>query len=337
MNQNALNLLGANSQVISFAQNKSPYVLGRICEHHKDRYILLTENARIQARVSGKWMYESIDPKEYPTVGDFVLVDIKSDIAIIHELIPRSTMIERKVAGNKTDGQLLAANVDYIFICQSVNDNFNKRRLERYLSMAWSSGAIPVILLTKADLTHQIDSYLYEARTVALGVDVLTCSDQLDHGYDALDQYLKPDKTYVFIGSSGVGKSTIINHLIGDQTLLTQEIGYLDRGRHTTTSRSLFQTKAGAIVIDTPGMRELQLDNADIDTSFQDITDLALSCKFNDCTHHHEPGCAVLKSIDEGSLDPERLNNYHKMKKELNYVFERQRYLERMRTKAMKR
>ena len=337
MNHNALNLLDANEQVISFAKNFSPLILGRIAEHHKDRYIILTENKRIPARVSGKWIYKSQDPKAFPTVGDFVLADINSDIAIIQKLVPRTSLIERKVAGNRTDGQIHAANVDYIFICQSVNDNFNKRRLERYLSMAWSSGAIPIILLTKSDLTHDIKSYIYEASTVALGVDVLTCSLHTPGGFDELDAYLKPSRTYVFMGSSGVGKSTVINHLLGSQTLLTQEIGYLDRGRHTTTSRSLFTTKTGAILIDTPGMRELQLDQADFDTSFQDIMMLSKSCKFNDCTHHNEPGCAVLDSIDNGLLDPERLHNYHKMQKELVYVESRQKYLERMRNKTLRK
>ena len=337
MNHNALNLLGANHQVISFALKKSPLILGRISKHFKDRYLVITTTHVLDARVSGKWIFESHDPSDYPTVGDFVLGEVKYEFMIIHELIPRMSSIERKVAGKTTERQILASNVDYIMICQSMNENFNLRRLERYISMAWSSSAIPVILLTKADLVDNIDTYITLASSVALGIDILTCSDQLPDGYKSIDEYLKPGKTYVFIGSSGVGKSTLINHFLDSEILQTNEVGYLSRGRHTTTSKSLFQTKTGAFLIDTPGMRELSLDQADLDTSFQDILEYALSCKFNDCTHHDEPGCAVRQKIEEGLLDPMRLFNYHKMQKELIYVKERQKYLDRQRAKNNKR
>lgn len=333
MNENALNLLGANQQVLLLAKENSPLILGRIIEHHKDRYLLMTSDLITTGVVSGKYHLHANESKDYPTVGDFVLVDMSSNFAVIHQLIPRSSMIERKMAGKKTDGQILAANVDYIFICQSVNENFNIRRLERYLSMAWSSGAIPVILLTKKDLTNQIEDYIIQTKSVALGVDIITCSDYQKDGFDELKNFLKKDKTYIFIGSSGVGKSTVVNHLINEQKLLTQDVGYKDRGRHTTTYKSLFSTSSGAIVIDTPGMRELQLDQADFDLSFSDIEELSKSCKFNDCTHQNEPGCAVLLSVKNKTLDLERLKSYHKLSRELEYIQKRQKYLEKIRSK----
>lgn len=333
MNQNDFSLFGANQQVLLDADQYSHLALARITEHHKDRYIIVSKQGLSEARITGKWMYETNDPKHFPTVGDYVMVDLKEDIKVIHHLLNRLSLIERKVAGAKSDTQLIAANVDVIFICQSMNENFNERRLERYLAMAWSSGAIPVILLTKRDLAYNQLSYITKTSQIAIGVDILTCSDQETDGFKELENYLSPHKTYIFIGSSGVGKSTVINHLLNQDEMLTQSVGYQARGRHTTTYKSLFITPQQAIVIDTPGMRELQLDQADFDTSFHDIHELSKTCKFSDCTHENEPGCAVIKSIEEGLLPLERLLNYQKMKRELRYVEERQKYLARQRTK----
>lgn len=335
MNKDFL-LFGLPKELLLLAKEKEPLVLGRIAEHHKDRYLILTKDKTMMGRVAGKWMIQTLNPKDYPTVGDYVMIDDQEEIGVIHELLPRYSIIERKVAGARADSQLIASNVDVIFICQSMNDNFNRRRLERYLSMAWSSGATPAILLTKRDLSNHPEYYRLETENVAIGVDVLTCSDQIDHGYDELDHYLKPGRTYVFIGSSGVGKSTIINHLLEHDVMDTKEIGYLDRGRHTTTYRSLFITKQQSIVIDTPGMREIQLDQADFDQTFSDIYELAKECKFSDCTHTKEPGCAVKSSIEDGTLDPLRLINYQKMQKELDHIERRQKYLERQREKKMR-
>lgn len=337
MNQFDLNLFGANQQVLLSASKYPELSLARVTEHHKDRYVIITDKGYQDARVTGKWMYQHVDPSDYPTVGDFVMVDLSEDVAMIHHLLNRSSIIERKTAGLTSDSQIIATNIDKVFICQSMNDNFNERRLERYLSMVWSSGAEPVILLTKRDLAVDPISFIEKASLVSIGVDLLTCSDQDMDGYKELDDYLKPYQTYIFIGSSGVGKSTIINHLLGQDAMATQSIGYLDRGRHTTTYKSLFRTPKHAIVIDTPGMREIQLDQADFDTSFHDIYELSKSCKFNDCTHENEPGCAVIKHIEDGLLSPERLYNYQKMKKELKYVEQRQKYLERKRQKAIQK
>jgi len=335
MNQLKNILFGLHEQALLTAQKYPNLTLGRITEHHKDRYLLITSEMEMDAKVSGRWMYEVRDPSLYPTVGDFVLADTTHDKAIIHELIPRTSVLERKTAGLTSDGQLIATNIDYIVICQSMNENFNIRRIERYLAMAWSSGAMPVILLTKNDLTTHPETYLNDASSVAIGVDIITCTDQHEDGYKELEAYLKPDKTYVFIGSSGVGKSTVVNHLLSEQKMDTLDVGTHAKGRHTTTSRALFITKQGSIIIDTPGMREIQLDHADFDTTFQDIQELASSCKFNDCTHGREPGCAVQQAIHEGTLSIERLLNYRKMLKELKYATERQAYLERQRNKSL--
>ncbi|OHE25436.1 MAG: ribosome small subunit-dependent GTPase A [Tenericutes bacterium GWC2_34_14] len=335
MNQNTQNLFGFHEQALLTAQKYPNLTLGRITEHHKDRYIMMTSDKEMDAKVSGKWMYEVRDPSLYPTVGDFVLADTTHETAIIHELITRTSVLERKTAGLTSDGQLIAANIDYIIICQSMNENFNVRRLERYLSMAWSSGAMPVILLTKNDLTTQPDTFFNNASSVAIGVDIITCTDQHASGYQELEAYLKPGKTYVFIGSSGVGKSTVINHLLSEQKMETSEVGLNAKGRHTTTSRALFITSKGSIIIDTPGMREIQLDHADFESTFQDIQELSSSCKFNDCTHAKEPGCAVQKAIHDGILPIDRLHNYQKMLKELKYATERQAYLERQRNKSL--
>jgi ribosome biogenesis GTPase len=336
LNHTVLRLFGANEQVLSYGNDENHFVLGRIIEHHKDFYHMVHQEGVIKAKVSGKWMYMFDSPKDYPTVGDYVLASLDEDIAIIKEIIPRYSLLERKVAGFKSDSQLIAANIDYVFICQSMNHDFNMRRLERYLAMIWSSGAIPVVLLTKSDLADDISSYITLTERVALGVDILVCSDQEDHGFDALDRYLKPFKTYVFIGSSGVGKSTIINHFMHDNKMMTNQTGFNDKGRHTTTYRSLFLTDNKSIVIDTPGMRELQLDDGLLDETFKDIEEIGKLCKFSDCRHENEPGCAVKEHIRLGYLDENRLLSYKKLQKELIYVKSRQKYLEQQSDKHSK-
>jgi ribosome biogenesis GTPase len=334
LNQDVLRLFGANKQVLSYGNDLSHFILGRIIEHHKDIYQLVSEKGLTSAKVSGKWMYRSQSPKDYPTVGDYVIADINEDIAIIKEIVPRYSLLERKVAGFKSDAQLLAANIDYVCICQSMNHDYNPRRLERYLSMIWSSGATPVVVLTKSDLVNNPIHYIEQTQRVAIGVDVIVSSDQTIDGYNSLDSFLESFKTYVFIGSSGVGKSTIVNHLINNSKLLTQVTGQNDKGRHTTTYRSMFVTSKGSIVIDTPGMRELQLDEGNLDEAFKDIEEIAKSCRFNNCMHDSEPGCAVKEQIRLGCLNEERFANFKKLQKELDYIKKRQKYLELQKTKS---
>lgn len=305
--------------------------LARVSVQHKNLYKVFTENGEIQAEVSGKIDFNARDSSDYPVVGDWVMVDRVDDSggnAIIHHILRRKSAFERKAAGTSNQTQVVAANIDTVFICMSLNNNFNLRRLERYLAIAWDSMATPVILLTKSDLCDNISTRLSQVHTVALGVDVLVTTSMEDDGYAAVNNYLGQGKTAAFIGSSGVGKSTLINRLMGEEILVTREIREDDRGKHTTTHRQLIALPNGGVVIDTPGMRELQLESADLTRSFADIEDLAQSCRFHDCTHQKEPGCAVREAIEKGILPAERLGSYQKLQTELSYQGLNSRQLE---------
>ncbi|MPM66687.1 Small ribosomal subunit biogenesis GTPase RsgA [bioreactor metagenome] len=210
----------------------------------------------------------------------------------------------------------------------SLNNDFNLRRLERYLSIAWDSAATPVIVLTKSDLCNDLSSKLSEVYSVAIGVDVLVTTSTNSGGYAEMNKYLSSGITVAFVGSSGVGKSTLINRIIGNDLLATSEISMNDKGRHTTTHRQLISVPTGGLVIDTPGMRELQLETADLTKSFADIEELAKHCRFSDCAHQSEPGCAVSNAVRNGELSPERLHSYFKLQNELSYQGMNSRQLE---------
>lgn len=249
--------------------------------------------------------------------------------AVIQAILPRKSVFTRRAAGTANREQVVAANIDTVFICMSLNNDFNVRRLERYLSVAWDSGASPVIILTKADLCDDLDQRLREVESVALGVEVVVTSSLSENGTDTLKPYLKEGKTASFIGSSGVGKSTLINRLMGSDRLATNGLRNDDKGRHTTTHRELVLLEDGALVIDTPGMRELGMWGAEsgIDTTFADIEALALVCKFKNCTHTSEPGCAIRAGIEDGSLSEERYRSYTKLSAENAYAEDSESYL----------
>ncbi|MCX7614307.1 MAG: ribosome small subunit-dependent GTPase A, partial [Clostridiales bacterium] len=254
---------------------------------------------------------------------------------VIHQVLRRKSAFGRKAAGTSHTSQIVAANIDVVFICMSLNADFNLRRLERYLSVAWDSMAIPVIVLTKADLCNDVNTRLNEISTVSIGTDIVICSSMEDNGYKDVLKHISNEKTIAFIGSSGVGKSTLINRLMGRSVLNTNELRKDDKGRHTTTHRQLLLLPSGGIVIDTPGMRELQLESGNLSKSFEDIEELASNCKYRDCSHTVEPGCAVIRAIEAGGLSQERFNNYKKLQKELHYEGLNSRQLEQEKIKSM--
>jgi ribosome biogenesis GTPase len=294
-------------------------IIGRVISQGRDICKVVTEEAELFAEISGKC--RSLG--EFPAVGDFVMLDRscgKSGHGQIQRVLSRKSVFERKAAGQKSGTQVVAANIDIVFICSSLNNDFNLRRLERYLSIAWSSSALPVVVLTKSDLCEDTDDKLAEVSSVAIGADVLVTSGLIESTLDQLRPYLKDGVTAAFIGSSGVGKSTLINALAGQELLQTADIRQDDdRGRHTTTRRELIALPQGGVVIDTPGMREIGLDSADLSKAFSDIDALAAECRFRDCTHKAEPGCAVRAAVENGALDSDRLENYFKLKKEVRY------------------
>lgn len=254
-------------------------------------------------------------------MGDWVVVSLRVEEmkATIHKVLPRKSKFSRKIAGINTKEQIVASNIDTIFLVNALNKDFNARRIERYLIMAWESGATPVVLLSKADLSIDLEEKLIETEKVAVNVPIHVISAVDKRGFDELTQYLQPGKTIALLGSSGVGKSTLLNFLAGENLQETKEVReYDDRGRHTSTSREMFILDNGAIMIDTPGMRELQLwGGADgISEAFEDIEELASNCKFSDCMHKKEPGCAIKKAIEDGIIDEKRFKNYVTLQKE---------------------
>ena len=295
--------------------------LARVTRQHKNLYTIATETNEVLASVSGHFLHHAEALTRFPATGDWVMVsfaDKTNQRAVIHHVLHRKSVFERKAAWTSNNIQIVAANIDYIFICISLNTDFNLRRLERYLSIAWESSASPVIVLTKADLCDNLPDKLAQVASVNTGADVLVTATLADD-IQALIPYLNKDKTIVFLGSSGVGKSTLINKLMGEEVLVTQTIGNDDSGKHTTTHRQLFVLPMGGVVIDTPGMRELQLDSANLSKTFEDIDQLSQQCKFRNCTHTTEPGCAVQQAITDKALTSGRLENYRKLEKEIEY------------------
>jgi ribosome biogenesis GTPase / thiamine phosphate phosphatase len=292
---------------------------GRIAAQHRGVYVLWTGAGEVRAEVSGRLRYDLAPTHGLPAVGDWVAArpTPHGDRAVVHEVLPRRSGFSRKQALDGAVEQTLAANVDTAFLLCGLDEDYSLRRLERYLATAWESGAAPVVVLTKTDLHPDTPAAALEVESVAIGVDVHPISNLTGDGVDALHIYLRPGSTAVLLGSSGVGKSTLLNRLAGRELMRTAEVAADGTGRHTTTHRELVRLPSAGLVIDTPGLRELQLWDGDLENAFGDVEELSANCRFRDCTHTHEPGCDVLAAVDDGRLELDRLRSWRKLQREL--------------------
>ena len=292
-------------------------------------YTLVGETGEIQAGVSGRFQHRAAERKDFPVVGDWVAVesDAGADQAVIHEVLPRNSAFLRKEAGKRTQAQVIAANIDTVFLVSGLDGDFNPGRVERYLMMAWESGAKPVVVLNKADLCADLDRAVDTIEAVAPSVPVLPVSAVAETGIERLTEHICATKTVAFLGSSGVGKSSLVNLILGTDKQQVRDVREDDsRGRHTTTHSQLFVIPGGGIVMDTPGLRELQVwsDGEGLARAFNDIEELSANCRFRDCEHDREPGCAIRQALDDGTLPARRWQSYEKLKSELNYLAGRQ-------------
>lgn len=330
------------------------YVPARVVTQHRNNYFLVYENGTIGAKLSGRISYSASKKNQLPVVGDWVAMKITDDEmqAIIYGVLPRKTSFVRKlpisggrkirngvISGGVTEEQVIASNVDIAFIVIGLDDNFNIQRIERYITLAHNSGARPVIILNKSDCCDCLDDYLGKVQNVAFGISIHSVSAMKKIGMDAFHQYLQPGRTVVFLGSSGVGKSTITNYLLGKAQQKTSETSSsTGKGRHTTTSSQLVVHESGCMIIDTPGLRELQLwcNEEALEESFDDVTSIIHSCKYRDCKHNTEPGCAVKQALADGILNPERLDSYNKLLGELQRLNGRLKQSEQYQSKKEK-
>jgi len=310
----------------SYAENG--YTCGRVALEHKNFFRVYTQYGEVLAEISGKLRHEAVNRRDLPVVGDWVVIRsrLENGRVTIHAVLPRRTSFARKIAGSRTEQQIVGANIDTVFLLTSLNQDFSLRRIERYLVMAWESGANPIIILSKSDLCDRVADAIDEVHAIARGVPIYAVSIVAGCGLQDIAQYFKRGQTVALLGSSGVGKSTLINHFAGVDRLKVQTVRESDdRGRHTTTHRELVLLPAGGIVLDTPGMRELQLwdNNESLQLVFDDIEALAGRCFFSDCCHQDEPRCAVREALIAGTIDIERYESYEKLQKELKYLARR--------------
>ncbi len=303
--------------------------VARIIAEHKGVYRVKNADGEYLAKITGKYMFNALSREDYPAVGDWVeITDLGEQQAIINKILPRKTIIKRKASGRKASGknniQVIAANIDVVFVIESADRDYNLNRFERYFAIVRDGGIVPAIILNKIDLisNEELESKIYQIKNRFGDIDFIPTSAVSHEGLDTLKAYIAKGKTHCFLGSSGVGKSTLINILIGQDVIKTSQIStQTDRGKHTTTSREMYFLNNGGIVIDNPGMREIGLTDVgdSINSVFDEITLLARKCKYADCTHVHEPGCAVISAIKSGQMDQDQYKSYLDLKKEAEY------------------
>jgi len=325
---NNLEIIGFGKWVLAALPPKSleQFDIARVVAVHKDSYTISNGEVDVLAELIGKIIFSASSPVDYPAVGDWVLANFydENTFAIIHEILPRKSLLKRKTPGKKVDFQLIAANIDVAFIVQSLNENFNLRRLERYLVMVNDAKIQPVVLLSKSDLLNHeaIAGIIDNIHKIMPDLQVVPFSNQNESDLDNVKGIMQAGLTYCLLGSSGVGKTTLINNLIGESRFITKKVSKKEsKGRHATTHRQMIKLDFGALVVDTPGMREL--GNFSVATglgeTFSEISELSKKCQFNDCTHVNEKGCAVLHTLENGQLSAERYQSYIKMNKESAY------------------
>lgn len=321
-----------NLEAFGFDKEAYPYSDGtpaRVVAVHKERYKLVTDVGECYGRLKTKEYF--VDVQDFPTAGDFVLINYNpAGDSMIVKTLPRHTVFMRKDPNPNKGEQAVAANFDFVFIMQSLNHDFNLKRLERYLTLAWRSGASPVVVLTKADLPVDLNERIASVRQYAAEVPVHAVSSRTGYGLWELEEYFTPGRTVVFLGSSGVGKSSLVNRLFGEEIMATNEIREDDsRGRHTTTHRQLIMLKNGAMIIDTPGMRSLGMWDVGegISSAFSDVESFLGHCKYKDCRHESEPGCAIKDAIASGELPLARWESYLALKREAEFSEDKEEFL----------
>jgi ribosome biogenesis GTPase len=319
--------LGYNDEIENFRieHNLENFEIGRVISEHRERYIVKTINGEFEAQITGNMRFNAKNREDFPAVGDWVtLTTYESDIAIIHHVLPRFSTIKRQAIGQFGVVQVIATNIDYAFLVQAVDRDFNINRLERYLTICNSAPVKPIIILTKTDLIEefQIHEIVNSIKNRIKNVPVMTISNETKKGYDAINTIMEKGKTYCMLGSSGVGKSTLLNNLSGKTLMRTDAISIsTNKGKHVTSHRELIVLENGAILIDNPGMREVGIADttSGLETTFDRIVRLSNSCRFKDCTHTKEKGCSVIEAVEKGEIDKASYENYLKMEREKAY------------------